>query len=78
MAAPPRRRHGGGRMAHLGAREDAQGLQIGRGGLGMLAGEVWLAGVGWSVGVELLVASVATEQLRRAPDDGPVQDTARA
>ena len=53
-------------------------VQNGGGGEGKVLGRVAGAGVDWSVGVELLVATVATGQLRRAPDDGPVQDTAIA
>ena len=47
----------------------------GGGGEGKLAGEVQLAGVGWFVGGELPVVSVATAQLRRAPGDDSVHDT---
>ena len=56
------------------AREDAQVMQIGRGGLGKLAGEVRLAGVNGFVGFELRVTSVATAQVRRAPGDDSVHD----
>ena len=44
-------------------------------GEGKLAGEVRLAGMGWFVGGELPIVSVATAQLRRAPGDGSVHDT---
>ena len=47
----------------------------GGGGEGKLAGEVRLAGMGWFVGGELPVVSVATAQLRRAPGDDSVHDT---
>ena len=43
--------------------------------MGKLAGEVAGPGVGWFVGVELPVASVATAQLRQAPGDDSIHET---